>query len=192
MLRIAAGQWKGRNLCSVAGSVRPTSQKVRAAVFDTLRSYMSLQGTRVLDLFAGSGALGLEAYSQGAAWVVFVERDASTIRTLRKNIAQLKLTSCQIVRAKAEAWLQKTSPSEPFDLALLDAPYHSPTLSYALQLLSAPGWLKPQAMVAAEAHSRQLLSCPPNWKLYKHTRHGNTRLWFYQIASSLPTYSTLS
>ncbi len=166
---------------ATADGVRPTSARVRAAIFDSLSTRTCLTGARVLDLFAGSGALGLEAYSQGAAWVVFVEPHRRVIETLKKNIAQLKLTSYQVIHAKAEDWLKNPPPTQPFDIALLDAPYHFPVLQTTLELLAQPGWLKTKALIAAETHHHHQLNCPPSWTLQKNIRHGDTLLRFYQV-----------
>ncbi len=119
-LRIIGGRWRGRRLrlCG-APELRPTPDRVRETVFNWLQA--PLPGGRCLDLFAGSGALGLEALSRGAAEVVFVERNAAIARRLQDNLALLEAVSGRLERADALIWLRRKP--EPFDIVFLDPPF---------------------------------------------------------------------
>jgi 16S rRNA (guanine966-N2)-methyltransferase len=121
-MRIIAGKWKGRRLRPVRGrGVRPTTDRVREAWMSALG--VGVEGARVLDLFAGSGALGLEALSRGAREVVFVERARNALGTLRSNIALLEAGgSCRVVAGDALAYVGRLE-ADAFDLALADPPY---------------------------------------------------------------------
>jgi 16S rRNA (guanine966-N2)-methyltransferase len=130
-MRIIAGRWRGRRIVAPAGrDVRPTTDRVREAWMSMLAP--ELDGARVVDLFAGSGALGLEALSRGAASVVFVEQGRDALEALRRNVATLGAEPhVQIVRADAARWAEALAPLA-FDLALADPPYGA---GYAARLL---------------------------------------------------------
>ena len=123
-MRIIAGRFKGRSLRAPKGrETRPTTDRVREALFNLLVARRPLDGARVLDLFAGTGALGLEALSRGAASAVFVEQHAPTLRLARQNAADLGVeAACSFLRADAVAYLQRP-PQVPFDLVFADPPY---------------------------------------------------------------------
>jgi 16S rRNA (guanine966-N2)-methyltransferase len=143
-VRIIAGQWRGRRIAVPDGtSVRPTPDRVRETVFNWLRD--SLAGARCLDLYAGTGVLGFEALSRGAATAWFVERDAALVDALNATGRQLGATP-QIVRRDALAFLRETV-SAHFDVVFLDPPYAEP-LDPLLELL--PRWLAPQAQIYIE------------------------------------------
>src|SRR3954467_15650634 len=122
-MRIISGQWRGRRLVAPAGNAtRPTSDRVREALFSILGA---LDGERVLDLFAGSGALGLEALSRGAASATFVERAPAALRVLRDNVADLG-ASAEVVAADARAHLRAArAQGAQYDLVFLDPPYRT-------------------------------------------------------------------
>lgn len=122
-MRIIGGTFRGHRLTAPKGPTRPTTDRTREAVFNLLQSRADLHGTRVLDLFAGSGALGLEALSRGAAEVTFVEKAGAALGVIRKNAAALGVADrCRIVRADALRWLGRR-PESYFDLAFADPPY---------------------------------------------------------------------
>jgi 16S rRNA (guanine966-N2)-methyltransferase len=123
-MRVVGGVAGGRRLRAPAGrSIRPTSDRVREAVFNALTSLGAVEGAAVVDLFAGTGALGIEALSRGAAHATFVDRDPAAIATIRDNLASVGLAgaSCEVVRAEALRWLGRCDRA--FDLALCDPPY---------------------------------------------------------------------
>ncbi len=122
-MRIIGGTYRGHRLAAPKGATRPTTDRTREAVFNLLQSRTDLREARVLDLFAGSGALGLEALSRGAAEVTFVEKAGAALGVIRKNAAALGVADrCRIVRADALRWLERDAESR-FDLVFADPPY---------------------------------------------------------------------
>ena len=140
-MRIVAGQWRGRKLIAPPGeTTRPTSDRTRETLFSMLVSRLgSFEGLKVADLFAGSGALGIEALSRGAATCLFVESDAAALRALRSNIANLQAAPQTDVRA-ASVLALGPAPA-PLDLILLDPPYGSGAGVVALEKLQRLGWI---------------------------------------------------
>ncbi len=149
-MRIIAGEWKRRQLRAPSGeATRPTADRVRETLFSMLTSRLgSFEGLTVADLFAGSGALGLEALSRGAAHCLFVEQDAPAIRSLRDNIAALHAQSRCGVQAASVLSLGKTRA--PLDLILLDPPYDSGAGQVALDRLNRLGWIGPATWISLE------------------------------------------
>ena len=149
-MRIIAGQWRGRPLVAPKGTdTRPTADRTREALFSMLVSRLgSFEGLRVLDLFAGSGALGLEALSRGAAHCTFVEQDSAAVDALRNNIAKLGAGPQSDVRAQSVTALGP-APA-PYDLVLLDPPYGSGAGVVALERCLRLGWIAPGALVSVE------------------------------------------
>lgn len=149
-MRIIAGEWRRRLLQAPSGdATRPTADRTRETLFAMLTSRLGdFEGLRVADLFAGSGALGLEAMSRGAASCVFVEHDAAAIRALRANIANLRAQQACDVRAVSVMSLGPAS--EPYDLILLDPPYGSGAGAVALDRLRRLGWIGEATWVALE------------------------------------------
>ncbi len=149
-LRIIAGQWRGRKLTTPAGdTTRPTADRTRETLFSMLVSRLgSFEGLAVADLFAGSGALGLEALSRGAASCVFVEQDAAAIRALRSNVASLQAQSQCDVRAGSVLALGPAKA--PLDLVMLDPPYGTGAGEVALDKLQRLGWIGEASWVSLE------------------------------------------
>ncbi len=168
-VRIIAGKWRGRRL-PVADSpgLRPTGDRVREMLFNWLQG--RVQGRRVLDLFAGSGALGLEAASRGAASVVLVERQPALATHLQRLVDDLG-AEVEVVRADALRWL-RTAPPRPFDLVFLDPPFSAGLWPEALNCLQAPGWLNEGARVYVESPVRGAPVIPSSWVVYKEKRSG--------------------
>ncbi|GAB3357810.1 16S rRNA (guanine(966)-N(2))-methyltransferase RsmD [Lysobacter tyrosinilyticus] len=168
-IRIIGGRWRGTRLdVPDAPGLRPTSDRVRETLFNWLQP--ALPGARVLDLFAGSGALGLEALSRGAGSAVLVERDTKLAAALRTIAARLQGgEAANVVQADALAWL-RDQPDGSFDLAFVDPPFDANFWGSVLPVLttklSANGWLYVESPHAAEA------APPPEWALH---REGNTR-----------------
>jgi 16S rRNA (guanine966-N2)-methyltransferase len=149
-VRIIAGEWRGRPLRAPEGlGTRPTADRTRETLFNMLVSRIgSFEGLAVADLFAGSGALGLEALSRGAATCLFAETDAAALRALRTNIAALKAqTRCDV---RAGSALALGPAKAPLDLILLDPPYGSGAGSVALDKLARLGWTGPATWIALE------------------------------------------
>jgi len=149
-MRIIAGEWRGRKLQAPAGdATRPTADRTRETLFSMLLSRLgTFDGLGVADLFAGSGALGLEALSRGAASCLFVEQDAAALRALRANIAALRAQSrCEV---RAASVLALGPAQAPLDLLLLDPPYASGAGPVALEKLARLGWIGSASWVSLE------------------------------------------
>ena len=149
-LRIIAGEWRGRKLVAPTGdTTRPTADRTRETLFSMLVSRIGdFEGLTVADLFAGSGALGLEALSRGAASCIFVEQDAAAIRALRSNIAALRAApQCDV---RASSVLALGPAKAPLDLILLDPPYHSGAGAVALDKLNRLGWIGEGTWISLE------------------------------------------
>ena len=148
-MRIIAGTHRGRPIVTPKGdSTRPTADRVREALFSMLASRLGdFEGLRVLDLFAGSGALGLEALSRGAAHCTFVEQDKPAIDALKTNIAKLGLAGTEV---RATSVLALGPASQPYDLILIDPPYKSGAGAVALDKLHRLGWFAPTAWISME------------------------------------------
>jgi 16S rRNA (guanine966-N2)-methyltransferase len=149
-MRIVAGQWRGRKLVAPQGeTTRPTADRTRETLFSMLVSRLgAFDGLAVADLFAGSGALGLEALSRGAASAIFVEQDAAAIRALRQNIAALRAQEQCDVRASSVLALGPAK--QPLDLILLDPPYGSGAGVVALERLARHGWIGEATWISLE------------------------------------------
>jgi 16S rRNA (guanine966-N2)-methyltransferase len=170
-----AGTAGGRRLAVPPKGTRPTSDRVREALFSAVQSAVDLDGARVLDLYAGTGALGLEALSRGASSAVFVESAAGALAVLRKNVAAVGLPG--VVRAgKVAAVLAAGSP-EPFDLVLADPPYADEDLGRELSLLVSGGWVGPGSLVIVERSRRAAgLAWPEPLSPMKVRHYGDTSL----------------
>jgi len=168
-VRIIAGQWKGRRLRIVADGIRPTPDRVRETLFNWLAPV--IEGTRGLDLFAGTGALGIEALSRGASQMVFVERDKAAAQGLRETLKELGCPAVQVLNKDAGEFLQ-TEPSA-FDLVFLDPPFDGPGLENLCTLLGSRGWLAPGAFVYLETGHRQgPPALPDSWELLQQKSAG--------------------
>jgi 16S rRNA (guanine966-N2)-methyltransferase len=149
-MRIVAGEWRRRQLKAPPGeATRPTADRTRETLFNMLASRLgSFEELTVADLFAGSGALGLEALSRGAANCLFVEQDAAAIRALRANIAALRAQPRAAVQAGSV--LSLAPARESYDLLLLDPPYGSGAGAVALDRLTRLGWIGPATVIVLE------------------------------------------
>jgi 16S rRNA (guanine966-N2)-methyltransferase len=180
VLRIIGGSWRGRRLRFPATAViRPTPDRVRETLFNWLGARVA--GARCLDLFAGSGALGLEALSRGAAHVTFVERDTHAARELRARLAEWGAPDAQVVRGDALAFLAGAAgAARPFDIAFLDPPFASGLLGEAAALLERNGWLSDAALVYVECGARAgVPALPECWLPLKAKRAGEVGYHLY-------------
>jgi 16S rRNA (guanine966-N2)-methyltransferase len=182
--RIIAGEAGGRRLTVPPGAaVRPSSDRVKESVFSALGPGR-LVGARVLDLYAGSGALGLEALSRGAAEALFVDRDPAAARAIRANIETLGFEGRAVLRQSPVGTLLAGSrPGEPFDLALLDPPYDTPPadVEAVLGLLVEGKWLTADATIVVErAANSSPLSWPAGWGSTWERCYGDTLVLFAQ------------
>jgi 16S rRNA (guanine966-N2)-methyltransferase len=149
-VRIIAGEWRGRTLAAPEGmATRPTADRVRETLFSMLASRLgSFEGLRVADLYAGSGALGLEALSRGAAFACLVEQDPRAVAAIRANVARLGAGERALVLTRSAEALP---PMEAFDLLLADPPYSVGSGSAALRHILASGWAKPGSWICIES-----------------------------------------
>ena len=159
-LRIIAGCWRGRKLTfAPVPGLRPTPDRVRETLFNWLSPVIA--GTRCLDLYAGSGALGLEAASRGAAEVVLVDSSASVAGTLRQELQRLDAGQVRVLQADASAYLRGSA--QPCDIVFLDPPFREGRLDGIIRQLEEGGWLSPDAWVYLEVERQQALDLPANW-----------------------------
>ena len=173
-VRIIAGEWRGRRLEAPPGkSTRPTADRTRETLFSMLTSRLgSFEGLRVADLYAGSGALGLEALSRGAARAVFVENDAAAIRAIRANLQKLKAEDRADVRPLSAATL---APSQPFDLIFADPPYAPGSGTAVVRSVADANWLAPGGWLAIETAKGDPVD-PGAWEIDAERRVGRARL----------------
>ena len=159
-MRVISGEWRGRKLIAPKNdATRPTADRTRETLFSMLASRLgSIEGLYVADLFAGSGALGIEALSRGAAHCLFGEQDREAIDALRKNLAALGAAARAEVRAGSVLALGPAPRS--FDLLLLDAPYATGAGSVALDKLARLGWAGPDSWVSIETADREAVDVP--------------------------------
>ncbi|MFG1704670.1 16S rRNA (guanine(966)-N(2))-methyltransferase RsmD [Nonomuraea sp. M3C6] len=187
MTRIIAGTAGGRRLAVPPGrGTRPTSDRAREGIFLTLDSLYGLRGARVLDLYAGSGAVGLEALSRGAAEAVLVESDPRAVRTIKANVKEIGLEGARVIADKVERLLGKT-PDEPYDIVFADPPYAVPDseVERTLELLRDNGWLVDEALVAFERESRgKPLMWPEGYVEERVRRYGEASVWYGRAAGN--------
>ena len=186
MLRIIGGTWRGRKLRFPASAdIRPTPDRVRETLFNWLGA--AVRGARCLDLFAGSGALGLEALSRGAAHVTFIERDAVAAQALRLLLREWQAGDAQVERADALHYL--AGEARPFDIVFVDPPFASDLLGLAAALLEERHWLGAGARIYVECAARDgLPSLLPAWRLLKAKRAGE--VGYHLLAHAAPDTHT--
>jgi 16S rRNA (guanine966-N2)-methyltransferase len=180
-MRITGGEFRGRSLVAPSGqSVRPTSDRVRQAIFNILaHGDFALEGARVIDLFAGSGAMGLEALSHGASYALFVEDAASSRAAIRRNIEALGLTGrTRIFRRDATKLGPIPAGLKPFDLAILDPPYGKGLITPTLAALADGGWLEAGAHLVIETRTGEALELPEGFALADERTYGDTSVRF--------------
>jgi len=182
-IRIVAGRWRGRRLgVPDLKGLRPTTNRVRETLFNWLMH--DIAGARCLDLFAGSGALGLEAISRGAKTVELVESSSLAVKNLRNSILELSdefaTDSINVMHAHALDYLSN-SPSEPFDIVFLDPPFNSGLLRPSIELLIRENWLSTNSMVYIERqHSPTSSKLSVPWTLFRHGKAGQCTYYLYQ------------
>lgn len=169
-LRIIGGDWRGRKLSfPAAEDLRPTSDRVRETLFNWLQ--MDIPGRRCLDLFAGSGALGLEALSRSAAEVVMVEQNRNAAQQIHQHLQTLNCQSGQVANDNVFTYLQGIA--SPFDVVFIDPPYQLGCLAECCQLLEQKGWLKDEAVIYLEDSSKNPPpALPDNWQLKRSKKAG--------------------
>ncbi len=183
-MRIVSGKHKGRAIVAPEGQVaRPTSDRARQAVFNILEHAdwaPSLTGARVIDLFSGSGALGLEALSRGAAFCLFVETDAGARGAIRTNVETLDLFGASRIhrRDATDLGQRPASDGPPFDIAFVDPPYGKGLGEQALAGLIAGGWLAPEALVVFERGAGEADPDVPSYEVLDSRVYGAAKIFF--------------
>lgn len=177
-LRIIGGQWRSRRLTfPEAPGLRPTPDRVRETLFNWLAPYVA--GSKVLDPFAGSGALYLEALSRGASLALALDSNATAIASLRHNLDVLQCAVGQLLQSDAVRYLE-TQTATPFDLVFLDPPFHQNLLPATCTALEQHGWLAPNAWIYTESETQpSSLELPANWRLHREKKAGQVyyALW---------------
>ncbi|MER5641190.1 16S rRNA (guanine(966)-N(2))-methyltransferase RsmD [Kitasatospora sp. NPDC002227] len=194
MTRVIAGTAGGRRLAVPPGrSTRPTSDKAREAMFSTLESLRgTIHGARMLDLFGGSGAVGLEALSRGAEHVLLVEADASAAKVIRENVRTLGLPGAEVRADKAERVIVGVPPQAPYDLVFLDPPYvvADDTLREMLITLRSGGWIAADALVTVERSTRGgEFGWPEGFEALRSRKYGEGTLWYGRAAVEVDQHS---
>ncbi|MEU5596138.1 16S rRNA (guanine(966)-N(2))-methyltransferase RsmD [Streptomyces sp. NPDC020298] len=190
MTRVIAGAAGGRRLAVPPGNgTRPTSDRAREGLFSTWQSLLGgpLDGERVLDLYAGSGAVGLEALSRGAGHTLLVESDARAARTVRENVRNLGLPGAEVRAGKAEQIIRSAAPAEPYGLVFLDPPYAvtDDDLREILLTLRTQGWLAAEALVTVERSTRGgEFRWPDGFEAIRARRYGEGTFWYGRAAST--------
>jgi 16S rRNA (guanine966-N2)-methyltransferase len=187
MTRIIAGAHGGRRLAAPAGAqTRPTADRVREAYFSALGTMIDLAGARFVDLYAGSGAVGLEALSRGAGYSLLVEADAKAARTIRDNIVTLRASdAARLITGKVAQVLAAPPEGGPFDVVFADPPYAvgDDEVAEVQRALVEHGWLAEDAVVTFERSSRTAVrGAPLSWvdgiTSERSRRYGETTLWY--------------
>lgn len=178
-MRIVGGRLRGRILSAPASrAIRPTSERLRESIFDILthRYPALLQGARIVDLFAGSGALGIEALSRGADFALFVDNGAEARALLRENIEHLALGGVTRIWRADAAKLGKAPAGAPFTLAFLDPPYAQGLAAPALAGLLGGAWLAPGALCVIEEAAKAEVAPPPGLEIADERIYGDTKV----------------
>jgi 16S rRNA (guanine966-N2)-methyltransferase len=174
-MRIVAGEWRGRKLVAPAGmSTRPTADRTRETLFSMLASRLgSFEDFRVADLYAGSGALGLEALSRGAAHATFVETDREALKAIEANVTAFRASSRAAVRSVSVNSLPK---SHPFDLVFADPPYQPGSGTAVAVTVATAGWLPSGGWMAIETQRGDAVTPPDGWEIEAERNVGRARL----------------
>ncbi|GGW57940.1 16S rRNA (guanine(966)-N(2))-methyltransferase RsmD [Streptomyces xantholiticus] len=189
MTRVIAGAAGGRRLAVPPGTgTRPTSDRAREGLFSSWESQLgSLEGIRVADLYAGSGAVGLEALSRGASHALLVEADARAARVVRENVRALGLPGAEVRSGKAEQIVTGPAPDGPYDVVFLDPPYAvtDDDLREILLTLRLQGWLTGDALVTVERSTRGgEFKWPEGFTPLRARRYGEGTLWYGRAAAT--------
>jgi len=180
-MRVVGGRLKGRNLAAPSSqAIRPTADRLRESVFNILiHAYDNpIEGARVLDLFAGTGALGIEAVSRGALFTLFVDNGAEARALLRNNVESLGLGGVTKVYRRDATNLGPAHPVEPFSLAFLDPPYGKELAEKALASLRDGGWLTPGALLVVEEAKAAEFVAPDGFEELERRAYDDTEFVF--------------
>ena len=174
-MRIIAGEWRGRTIDAPPGdTTRPTSDRTREGVFSMLASRLgTFEGRHVADLFAGTGALGIEALSRGAVRCTFVEKDRSALAMLQHNVGRFSAADRADIRAQGVEYA--SPPSVPCDIVFMDPPYASGLAEMALGRICNPGWVAPAGLVSVETNGERL-AAPGGFSIEAERRFGKAHI----------------
>ena len=185
-MRVVGGSLRGRTLAAPKSqSIRPTADRLRESLFNILiHAYDNpIAGARALDLFAGTGALGIEALSRGAAFTLFVDDGAEARALLRENVATLGLGGTSRIFRRDATKLGPAHPVEPFSLAFLDPPYGKGLAEQALASARAGGWLKPDALIVVEEAAKAKFAAPEGFAEIERRPYDDTELVVLRFAT---------
>jgi len=185
-LRIIGGDWRSRILrFPDAGGVRPTPARTRETLFNWLTHHLA--GSRCLDLFAGSGALGLEALSRGAATTIFVDHTPALAQALRGNLRLLKSEQGEVACQNIETYLAQP-PAKPVDILFMDPPFRQGWLEKLFPMIADNGWVKPGGWIYAEHESdTPTPPAPSNWTLHRQKTAGQVTYCLFRVKESEAT-----
>ena len=184
-MRIVGGRFRGRTLAAPKSqAIRPTGDRLRESIFNILAHGYGdpISGARVLDLFAGTGALGLEALSRGAAFVLFVDDGAEARALIRQNVDTLGVGGTSRVFRRDATDLGPAHPVEPFSLVFADPPYGKGLAETALTSARDGGWLTPEALVMVEDDAAPGFKVPPGYAEIERRRYDDTEVTFLRLA----------
>jgi len=177
-IRIIAGQWRGRKLTVTnAEGLRPTGDRVRETLFNWLMPHTA--GSRCLDLYAGTGALGLEALSRGASFVQFAEYNSAAAQQLNRNLQTLQCSDAQVYTGDAQKLLE--SGGEPYDIIFIDPPFSQNLWLHSLELLVQKGFLHRDTLVYIEHPKSQTLAFAPQWQCHREKTAGDVCYALHQF-----------
>jgi 16S rRNA (guanine966-N2)-methyltransferase len=186
-MRVVGGRFRGRPLAGPkSNAIRPTADRLREALFNILvHAYGDpVAGARVIDLFAGTGALGIEAASRGAAFVLFVDDGAEARALMRENTAALGLGGASRIFRRDATKLGAAHPNEPFSLAFLDPPYGQNFAAAALASARDGGWFSPDALVVVEEATKSRFAAPQDFTELERRAYDETEFVFLRLTSS--------
>ena len=185
-MRIVGGRFRGRTLqAPQSQAIRPTADRLRESLFNILAHAYgdAVADARVLDLFAGTGALGLEAMSRGAAFALLVDDGAEARALIRENVAALGLGGTTRIFRRDATKLGAAHPIEPFSLVFLDPPYGRGLAEQALMSACAGGWLAPDALLVVEEAADAAFAAPEGFSALERRRYDDTELVFLNLAA---------
>jgi len=184
-MRVVGGTQRGRAIAAPKSqAIRPTADRLRESLFNILvHAYGDpVSGARVLDLFAGTGALGIEALSRGAAFALFIDEGAEARALLRENVATLGLGGASRIFRRDATKLGPAHPLAPFSLAFLDPPYGHSLAAGALASARAGGWLAPDALIVVEEAAKSAFAAPEGFMEAERRRYDDTEFIFLRLA----------
>ena len=189
-MRIVGGKNRGRQLLAPKGqATRPTSDRTRESVFNILSSRLErgFQGLTVVDLFAGTGALGLEALSRGAAQAVLIDNDRAAIKIIEENVQKLGAAeNTSLIKRDATRLGALPAGLSPADLVFLDPPYEQDLVQSALPSLRENNWLADEAIIVVEMAAKEIFECPPGFEQVDQRKYGKAAIHIVELMQNSP------